>query len=603
MVDRKTLKMAWQLLEPRERRNALIVLLVVVMSAIFSAVMVASIMPFLSVLADPTRIQEIKILRWLYEAGGFSNGRQFLIALGFFSIAIILFANALQVLRIFIVSRFVSMRAHTISHRLLKSYLSRPYSYFLTHHSGEMATKLLAESQQVIQQFFRPAAEVFASTLTIVALLALLLYVEFAVSLAIFAVLGVIYGGTLIISRRTVRRLGAVRSQVNTERYRIANEAIGGVRDIKLLGRERTYLKYYSEPSRRMAETLARVTTISQIPQYVMHATAFSGLVILCLVLLGEGASNGRDVIAEFLPIIGLLAFAGQRMIPELSKLFQGLTLLAYGDAAVRRVHADLVRPREEKELPLKRPRPLGLKKDLRLENVSFRYESNGKSGLEGVSIQITAGERIGVVGATGAGKSTLANLLLGLVFPTEGRILVDGIPLTIEKMRSWQATLGYVPQEIFLIDASIRENIALGVPVLDIDEARVVEASRTARVHDFVVADLPEGYETKVGERGVRLSGGQRQRIGIARALYNNADLVVFDEATSALDNVTESDVMRAIEELPWDKTLIVIAHRLSTLKNCDRIIVLNDGHIVGFAPWEILQEECEIFRGLSEI
>lgn len=602
MVNREIYRMAWAMLDKREKQNAFLVLVIVVLSAILSAAMVGSIAPFLSVLADPESIKRIAPLQWAYEKGSFTSGHDFLIVLGVFSIGLVVVANAFQVLRVFVVSRFVFMRSHSISHKLLKSYLSRPYSYFLVNHSGEMGTKLLAESQQVVQQFYRPAAEACAAVLTTAALLFVMLYANFVVSLSVFAGLGGIYGVSILVSRRKVRRMGADRAKANTERYKIANEGLGGIRDIKILGRERFYLNRYAAPSRKMAETQAGVAVISQVPQYIMHGAAFSGLILACLVILGDPGSVNRGVIANTLPTIGLLVFAGQRMIPELSKLFQSLTMLAYGAAAVKRVHTDLFGHTHTEKLPANRPKPTGLKSTLQLKDVSFCYESNGKPGLSDVSLQINAGERIGIVGTTGAGKSTLANILLGLILPTEGKMVVDGTTISAEKLRAWQATVGYVPQEIFLVDASVRENIALGVVREQIDESRIIEAAKIAQIHEFVTTQLSDGYDTEVGERGIRLSGGQRQRIGIARALYNNADLIVFDEATSALDNVTETEVMRAIDDLPWDKTLIVIAHRLSTLRNCNRILVLDKGRVAGFASWAELQRENEVFRDLTE-
>ena len=600
VIDRKTLKMAWALLDKREKRQAWGVLAVVVFSALSASVMVASIMPFLSVLSEPERIHESRIFSRIYDFGGFETDRGFLFALGFTSIGIICIANLVQVLRVHVVTRFALMRAHTISYRLLSSFLRQPYAYFLVHHTGEMGTRVLSETQQIVVQFFKPAAEGFAALFTVIALLALLLWVNPVISLLTIGVFAVIYGGTLLATRRLVDRLGKIRTQANTDRFKIANEALGGVKDIKLLGREATYLDKFALPSERMARGQARVAVLSQTPQYVMQATVFAGLIVLCLVLLGDNSAAGRNTMADVLPTIGLMALAGQRMIPELSKLFRSITMLTYGDAAVRAVYEDMIRNRGTDELPTGTITPLGMKSELVFENVFYRY-GEGAAGLSDVSLRIRAGERIGVVGTTGAGKSTLANILLGLIFPTEGAFIVDGTPVTPGNIRNWQRSLGYVPQEIFLIDASVRENIALGVPASQIDHERVEKAARIARIHDFILSELDQGYDTEVGERGVRLSGGQRQRIGIARALYNDGDLIVFDEATSALDNVTETEVMRSIEDLPGDKTLVMIAHRLSTLRSCDRILVLDRGRISAFAPWDELERDNRVFQDLS--
>jgi ABC-type multidrug transport system fused ATPase/permease subunit len=602
MINKQTFKMAWSLLDEREKRNAWFVLLLVIVSAFSASAMVASIMPFLTVLAAPERIQEISLLREAYRIGQFEDNTSFLFALGLASIIVIILANAFQILRVFLVTRYIFGRAHSISFRMLSSYLRQPYSFFLKNHSGEMGTKVLSESQQVVTQFFKPVADACASSLTILALFALLLYVNPVLSLSIFGLFGGIYGATLVSTRRMVKRIGRERTEANAARYKIANEALTGVKDIKLLAREWAYLDRYAKPSRSMTTSLAKVQAISQVPQYVMHALAFGGMVLLCLILLGDPSTQSREYLAGILPTIGLMAFAGQRMIPELSSMFQSLTALTYGDASVRSVSRDMSTQSAANSLPRTQAIPLGLKESLIFENVGYKYENGGNVGLANISLQIAAGERIGVVGTTGAGKSTLANILLALIAPTEGRFIVDGKEITPDRTRSWQRSLGYVPQEIFLMDGSIRQNIAFGIPMHEIDEERVQEVARLAHLHDFILTELNEGYDTEVGERGIRLSGGQRQRIAIARALYHDADLILLDEATSALDNTTENDVIGAIETLPGDKTLIMIAHRLSTLRRCDRIIVLDQGQLSGFANWQKLSEENATFRHLLE-
>ena len=593
--------MAWALLDRREKRNAWIVVAVVMLSALSASAMVVSVMPFLSVLSDPTRIQEVGVLSWLYDRGRFESARDFLFALGIGSIVVIVVANTVQIVKVYVVNRYALMRGHTISFRLLAIILRQPYAYFLNHHSGEMGTQVLSESQQVVSQFILPATEVFSASTTIVALTVVLLIVDPVIASAVFAVVGTIYGGALVFSRRMVGRLGKQRSQANSARYRIANEALGGVRDIKLLGREWTYLDRYNTPSRRMSQSMAQVTVIRQFPQYVMQALAFSGLILLCLVLMGS-AEPGGQVMADIVPTIGLIAFAGMRMIPELSRLFQGLTGLTFGGAAVQAVHDGMTTLSDPGDMPRIRAKPLGLARDIVFDAVSYHYAEGGKLGLSDVSLRVKAGERIGVVGSTGAGKSTLANILLGLITPTEGNLVVDGQIIDDNNVRAWQLSLGYVPQEIFLIDASVRENIAMGVPPGKIDDARVIKAAQTACVHDFVMTELDQGYSTEVGERGVRLSGGQRQRVGIARALYEDATFILLDEATSALDSVTETEVMQAIDALPGDKTIVMIAHRLSTLRGCDRILVMDQGRIAAFAPWATLEAESALFRRLAQ-
>jgi ABC-type multidrug transport system fused ATPase/permease subunit len=479
--------------------------------------------------------------------------------------------------------------------------LRQPYEYFLDHHSGEMCTQILSESEHFVNQFLRPAADVIAATLTVLAIIVVLLWVDPAVAIVAFTVLGSLYGGIFVISRKLIKRSGQLRAASNRERFRFANEALGGVKDIKLLGREAAYVDRYRAPAMRMARAIVTVQVLSQVPQYVMQAVGFGGIILLCLFLMNPSDLASGAALGGILPLLGVFAFAGQRLLPELSRLYQGLTQLNAGSAVIDLVHRDLT-GKKGPDLQHNLPAPLGLKDELRLEHVSYNYPSADQAGLHDVSFSIKAGEKIGVVGMSGAGKTTLADIVLGLLRPREGHLIADGLEITDERLRAWQQTVGYVPQEIFLTDASVAENIALGLTPNEIDPNRLRNAAQIAQIDNFVREEMPQGYNTFVGERGVRLSGGQRQRIGIARALYHDADLIVFDEATSALDNLTEREVMVAIEALPGDKTIIMIAHRLSTIKMCDQIIVLDNGQLACVGDWDSLMYESAAFRKIVD-
>jgi len=564
--------------------------------------MLLSIMPFLTVLSDPQRIHESRALSYAYELGGFDNDYDFLMALGAASVTVIVLANMLQLLKIQVIGRFVFMRAYSISTRLLEKYLRQHYIFFLDKHTGELGKQILSESQQVVDLAIRPAIDAFAALITVTFVVSALLYLEPVISLTAFGVIGMIYGSIIYFNRKMTERLGEVRKQANSDSFKYANEAMAGVKELMILGRGRYYLDLFSRPAMAKADSQRRIFQLTMSPQYVIHTIMFAGIIILCLTLMQRADFEGQTGLSEIIPTIGLLAFAGQRMLPELSLLFRSATMLSYAGPAVEAVYKDLVVNDTGEPLPRCAPTPLRLREVLTFESVSVRYPKTERPGLLEISFSIKAGERIGIVGSTGSGKTTLANTMLGLITPTEGRLLVDGRSVTPQTARAWQQAIGYVPQEIFLTDLSVRENIAFGLPKDEIDEDRVIEAARIARIHDFILQNLQDGYDTVVGERGSRLSGGQRQRIGIARALYNQVDLVLFDEATSALDNVTEKEVMRAVDALPGDKTLVMIAHRLATLKGCDRILVLREGKVVGFDTWVALERDCEEFRVIAQ-
>ena len=602
MIDLDTWRKAWALLDGRERRNAWITLAIVILGALSSAFMVGSVLPFLMVLSDPGQIARVPALAWAYEVFGFSSGYSFLVALGLVSFAVIVLTSLIQIAKTYAVARFALMRIHSISCRLLIAYLRQPYAFFLNRHTGEMGTRVLSESQLLVGQFLQPAAELIAATLSVIALVGLLLWVDPMIAAISFATLGGIYGAVYLFSRRGLKRYGGERAKANSDRYRMANEALAGIKDIKLLGREASYAARYSDPSHRMARAFVSVQLISQIPQFAIQAVAFGGVILLCLVLMDpEGLASGT-ALGGILPTLGVFAFSGQRLMPELSKVYHSLSQLQVGSAAVDAVHQDLVNEAGSGSLPGAIPSAIGLKQRFEFEDVSYRYPNAEMAGLTSVSLDLRAGERIGIVGSTGAGKTTLADLVLGLLQPSHGCIRVDGTPITDANLRAWQQSVGYVPQDIFLTDASISENIALGVPPLEIDEARVRRAAEIARIDAFILQELPDGYATTIGERGVRLSGGQRQRVGIARALYHDADLIVFDEATSALDNLTEREVMTAIDALPGDKTVLMIAHRLSTVRRCDRIIVLDKGRLVDCDTWDRLMANSPTFQSIAQ-
>ena len=601
MVNLSTWKKAWAFLDANERRNAWFILLVIIISALSAAVLVGSVMPFLVVLADPSHIAKTPMLAWAYDAIGFTSTYSFLVGLGLVSFATILLSSLIQIFRTWAVARFAMMRMHSISYRLLTTYLVQPYAFFLDRHSGDMAPRVLAEAEQVVIRFFRPAAEFVASCATTLAILGLLFWVEPVIALVSFSVLGGVYCAIYLGTRRFLNQFGKDRFEANRKRFQLANEIFAGIKDIKLVGREMAYLNRFETQSIKWAQTQVRIDIFTQVPQFALQAIALGGIILLCLVLIDPATIASKDSLGGLLPVLGVFALGGQRLMPELSKLYQSLALINAGAASVNALHDDFVLRKGMAQLMRVPAEPLGLKQMLYLEDVTYKYPKSDQSSLRNVSLSIHSGEKIGIVGSTGAGKTTLADVVLGLLEPDSGHVVSDGVEITSENVREWMRSLGYVPQDIFLMDAPLAENIALGVPPENIDIKRIREVARIARIDQFIEDQLQEGYQTHSGERGVRLSGGQRQRIGIARALYNNTDVIVFDEATSALDNLTEAEVMEAIDALPGDKTILLIAHRLSTLMCCDRIVVLDNGQLVGFDTWENLSTGNATFQRIA--
>lgn len=596
-----TFKKAWAILDQNEKRGIWLVLFITIVSGFMSGLMVGSVVPFLAVLADPGRIETSSFLSGLYAFGGFTGEYAFLIALGMTSFAIIVISGVLMLVRTYVVSRFTLMRVHSISRRLLSSYLEQPYEFFLQRNAGEMSAKILDETQQVVNKFLLPAAEAIAASITIFSVLTVLFLTDPTITISVFGVLGLSYGLVVIISRRFVKRLGQRRVKANKKRYLATGEALRGIKEVKLYNREAPFLEKFSRPSGNVARIQVKTRLLGQTPNYFMQVVVFGGIILLCLSLLDPETASGNGALAEILPILGVFAFAAQRLMPEMSKLYAAVIKLNSSGPAVETVFNDVVRLSRQETRVAQATQPIRLRQKLTMNGVSYTYPEAKQKGLSNVSVTIHAGETIGIVGGTGAGKTTFADLVLGLLSPQSGALEVDGTVISRKDVRAWRDSVSYVPQQIFLSDASIIENIAFGVDKKAIDQELVDRAVACAQLKDFIAQELPDGYTTSVGDSGVRLSGGQRQRIGIARALYSDADLIVLDEATSALDNLTEKKVMAAINALPNTKTIVMIAHRLSTVRNCDRIILMKSGEVDAVGSWEELIEKNEDFRALA--
>jgi ABC-type multidrug transport system fused ATPase/permease subunit len=442
-----------------------------------------------------------------------------------------------------------------------------------------------------------PAMRLIAQSLTVIFLLALLL----AVNPAVAAGAGLIFVGTYAAIywgfRSILRKLGDIRLEASRLRFKIADEVFGAVKEVKLLGLEQTYLARFQGPSRRMAESESTAQLIGELPRYLLETVAFGGIVLLILVLLVGGGNTVNDV----LPTLGIFAFAGLRIFPAVQSMYLSLTTLRTTVATLDAVHADYMEVvgRDTGFAVSKIDRtPLRMTERLDLDRIVYNYPAADRAALAELSLDVRARTTVGIVGGTGAGKTTAVDVLLGLLQPQSGTLRVDGTAITNDNLRNWQGAVGYVPQQIFLIDDSVSANIAFGIRPEDRNQAAIEAAARVANLHDFVLSDLPQGYDTHVGERGVRLSGGQRQRIGIARALYHNPDVLILDEATSALDNLTERAVMEAVHALGHQKTIIMIAHRLSTVRNCDRIFLLEQGRVSAAGTYDELVTDNETFR-----
>jgi ABC-type multidrug transport system fused ATPase/permease subunit len=412
------------------------------------------------------------------------------------------------------------------------------------------------------------------------------------------ALFGGTYGLIFLAVKRPLTRMGRERIEANREKFQVMQEAMGGIKNVKLMNLEESYVDRLHVPAYRQARNQAAQAMISELPRNLLEVIAFGGMILFTLWLLVM--QGGR--IHNIIPILGVYAFAAARIFPNIQKVFASVSTIRFGQPALEQLHADLTGPPPDSFTRGATGPQIHLRDRLELDDVTFRFPGSETPALDGLTMTIRANTAVGIVGATGAGKTTTVDLILGLLSTQEGALRIDGQEIGPHNVRAWQKSVGYVPQDIFLIDDTVSANIAFGSPPGKIDHEAVRRAARMAALDEFVREQLPEGYDTRVGERGTRLSGGQRQRIGIARALYTDPDILVFDEATSALDTITERAVIDAVRTIGRTKTIIMIAHRLMTVRDCDEIFLLERGRLAAQGSYDDLVERHAGFRALHQ-
>jgi ABC-type multidrug transport system fused ATPase/permease subunit len=582
-----------QLMTRRERRSFFLLLGLIIVMGLVETVGVASVVPFMLVLADPTAIERHAILGEVYQRLGFTDPRAFMTFLGFGVFGIVVGGLLFKALTFYAVYRFAMMRSYSLSNRMLRGYLFQPYTWFLNRHSADIGANVLGDVAKVTTKSLVPAMKVLTYSIVVLGLVLLLVAVRPLVALVAAAVLGGSYMLVYLWVRNYLTRLGVERHRANVQRFQIAGEALGGIKDVKLLGLENAFLRRFQGPARQVAATDAASTIVSEMPHYLLEAVAFGTMLAFVLFLLVTGSGS----LASIVPILAVYAFAAVRIFPALQRVYNSIAHMRFAQPTLDHLHRDMQAAEANARAlpPDDRKTVVRLLERLTLDDIHYAYPMADREALRGLSLEIPARSTVGIVGGTGAGKTTAVDIVLGLLAPQSGTLSIDGVPVTAANLRAWQRSIGYVPQQIFLADDTVAANIAFGYDAADIDQAAVERAARTAELHDFVMRELPEGYATKVGERGVRLSGGQRQ------PLYHDPDVLILDEATSALDNLTERAVMDAVHNLGHAKTIVMIAHRLSTVRECDTIFMLEGGRVIAAGSYDALLETNRQFRALA--
>jgi ABC-type bacteriocin/lantibiotic exporter with double-glycine peptidase domain len=595
----------WQVLTPRQRRAVLAMQLMSLLMAAATTSGIAAIAPFFAVLGNPELIDTNPWLRWLYAAGGFSGAQTFVLALGAGFVAVVLLANLIAVLGTLSMHRLALQIGNELQTTLFEEYLSRPYAFHCAHNSSVLFNNVVYETIRFTRGVLENAFMLVTALATAAMIIATIIVFQ---ALAALAMVSVLAGGYLLIYlsvRNQLLQAGQTQSRYAREQAQVVAESFGAIKEISVLRVQGFFRQHFQGTSREFLRAAARAQLVGQSPRYLMECVAAAGLVSLALISrLRAGGVGG------FLGPLTFLAFAAYRLLPTLQQAFAALVRIRAERAALGLIGADLRRARAAgrqtfavEAAPVTAavwaPRP---QRDIRVNELSFRYGLDRPWALHGVSLHIPAGSTVGLVGANGSGKSTLIDVLAGLLTPSAGSVEVDGCPLDAGNSLAWQTRLAYVPQQIFLLDASIAQNIALGVAPHEIDQGRLRHAARLAQLEDFVLT-LPKGYAQRVGERGVALSGGQRQRIGIARALYRQAGVLLLDEPTDALDGLTEQELVSTLARLHGSYTIVLIAHRMSTVRACDLIYELAAGRLCGSGTYEALLQNSPGFRRLAGV
>jgi ABC-type multidrug transport system fused ATPase/permease subunit len=570
------LRVIWENCSPKRRLQFLTTLIAIIVNSISESLSLAALIPFLSVLSDPNRFWESATVR--SYAGWFgvqSAGQAIPVVCIAFGIITVVCA-ATRTLVVVVNTRFTMGLGVDLSRLVFKRTLRQPYSRHSMQNSATVIANVTHNVSAFVGGILMPSVQLVTSSLTVVGILFTLFIVNWWVALSSIVVFGGSYAGIIRFTRTQHRRNSNIVVAAQDQIVKSLQEGLGAIRDVIIDNNQEYYLTAYEAADWRSRRAQTNSYILSVTPRYILEAV---GVLMICIVAFV--LSRGESRLLGAVPVLGALAMGAQRLLPAMQASFGSWTTILGNVHGLDRVVNVLVC--EQSPIPGSAITACNVKSAVAFDSVSFRYSPVTKLVLKELSFSISKGERVGVIGATGSGKSTTMDLLLGLLQPTNGQILIDGEPLIGDKVFAWQKSLSHVPQVIYLADASIAENIAFGIPKDKIDTDQVRKAAGLAQIAEHIET-LEAGYDTFVGERGIRLSGGQRQRIGIARALYKNATVLVFDEATSALDDETEAELMKAIDGLSKDLTVIMIAHRLSTVRRCDKILKLHKGKVVAF-------------------
>lgn len=586
------------LLTPNEQKQLFFLLMMIIIMALLEALGVASIMPFIAVLTNPDLVNDNKILNYMFissKALGVKDIDDFLLFLGLVVFFFIVASIAFKSVTTFFQLKFVNMQEYSISKRLIKSYLSHSYSWFLNQDSSDLGKSILSEAEIVVHNGLQPFINLIAQFAVVIAILILLIQVDLKLTIIVFAITGSAYLVIYYFSKSFLNKIGDERFNANKMRFSLINEIFGAIKELKFSSLENFYIDRFDPPARTFAKHQASSQILTQLPRFAVEAVSFGCIMLLILFLMLRTGN-----FTSILPIISLFTFAGYRLIPAIQQIYLSISLLKFIKKSLYSVINDL--KNYEISDDIQNFKILNLNESINLENITYFYPNTSKPIIKNLNILIPAKCTYGLVGTTGSGKTTIIDIILGLIDASDGKLKVDGTIINSSNKKAWQKSIGYVPQNIYLSDDTIAANIAFGIEPKNINHEQIIAVSKIANIHNYISEELPLKYQTTVGERGIRLSGGQKQRIGIARALYKNPNILILDEATSALDNLTERNVMESIKQFCKNTTIIQIAHRINSIKYSDQIILLNNGKVQAKGKFDELFKNNKEFRNITK-
>ena len=592
------IKELFSLLTPQQRRRFYALQVLVVAMAFAEIAGVAAIGPFMLLVADMSKLEGGGRMAQLYQVSGFNRPDDFVFWAGIAVLAVLAVGSCVSILTTWRLALFSNQIGAEISSRLFRYYMHQPWLFHSSHSSSGLTKNIATETTRITNQVLGPLMQMNARIVLAFFMSLTVFLFNPAVALCGIVLFGLAYLLLFKLVRHKISRHGQRISQQSGARFRLMSEGFGGIKDVLLLHRQPMFIQQFEASSRQLARSQATNQTLSGAPRYMMELIAFGAMIFLVLYLLYSHQGNMSGI----LPSLAVYGLAGFKLMPAFQNIYQQLTQIRGGLAAYQAVKADLANSQHapEQQVQPDSAVTIQLHDSIRIEQLHFAYPGKPVAAITDLSMTIPANSVVGIVGASGSGKSTLIDLLLGLLEPDRGQILLDGTPLDHNNRRAWHEMLGFVPQSIYLADASLTANIAFGLPAAEIDLDQVRKAAHLAHL-DEVIAQLPQGLDTIVGERGVQLSGGQRQRIGIARALYHDASVLILDEATSALDGITEKLIMDAVHDFTGQKTIIMIAHRLKTVQACDMIFYMQDGRLVDQGRFEELRQRNPEFARMA--